>query len=428
MFAQRTLFALAGALALAACNPSPSGPPPGGGTGELRAEEFCSAPDLKPALRHTYVLIDEKVISPASTGAEFVEKNSALREVVLNFSDPARALPSGASDYRERISVHILPADGSAAYRVFSGCVPGLSPDELTSIRSRSSSLDTFFTGGVGQKIENEADAFRTKLIGALLVAGQRAETPARPQSGMLGETSVFQSLRSSGRMINSDLGVPRIVLLTDLSAVTMPAGADRAAFRAAGFEDGAKEALDLARADIVLIQSKPVQGLMRDYVDAFLLAQHARLVYWGNERIGALPTAPAEVRRYVGTAAYPSGPETSQFRLAVDRDGKLVNSWLILRGRPDRSTPLTGNAVCDLEGVCTLRSDQGGFAQAWSLDPGGEPEFENTMPFAGLRDFEINAGPATLTGRVFDPAVVVSGAEGDSIRLEGTIQPDATF
>lgn len=428
MTVQRTFLTLAAALALAACNPTSSGSTPSRTSGELRAEEFCSAPDLKPALRHTYLLIDEKVISPSSTGAEFVEKNSALREVVLNFSDPARALPSGASDYRERISVHILPADGSAAYRVFSGCVPGLSPDELAAVRAQSSSMNTFFTGGVGQKLENESDAFRTKLIGALLVAGQRAESPARPQTGVLGETSVFQSLRSSGRMINSDLGVPRMVLLTDLSGINLPAGADRPALRAAGFADGAKEALDLGRADIVLVQSNPAQGLMRDYVDAFLLAQHARLVYWGNERIGALPTAPAEVRRYVGSAAYPSGPETSQFRLAIDRDGKLVNAWLILRGRPDRSTPLTGNAVCDLDGTCTLRSDEGGFAQAWSLDPGGEPEFENTMPFAGLRDFEIIAGPEKLTGRVFDPAVVVSGADGDSISLEGSIQPDATF
>lgn len=426
-----TPLALAGALFAGACG-APTAPTVGlSAGGELRAETFCTVEGLNPALRHTYLMIDENVLSKTETPADFVALNGRIRDVVLTFADPDRALSSGASDYRERISIHVLPADGSASYRVFSGCIPGLSPQEIQESRQNGSAVNDFFSGGVQQQIRNDAEDFTAKLIGALQNAARSAKGPARAQAGNVEQISAFQSIRASGRVINSDLGVPRVVLVTDLGSTSLPEAENREALRKAGFDLGTAASLDLGRADIVVIQSNGGNDSQREFLDAFLLAQHGKLVYWGNERVGALPTAPSRVVRYVGTAAYPNGEDTVQIRVAMDRSGKLVNSWTTLRGRPDRSVPMTGSALCDAPDNCVVRSDEGGFSQAWSLSPGGEPEFDPDMPFSGLRDFEFTAGPQNLTGKLFDPSVDrigPPGSETDSIKLDARLQADANF
>ncbi|MGE6696714.1 hypothetical protein ACQKH5_03415 [Hyphomonas sp. NPDC076900] len=424
--------ALATCLIASACG-APSAPSASGlsAGSELRAETFCAVDGLDPALRHTYVMIDEKVLSKTETPADFVGLNGRIRDVVLTFADPDRALSSGTSDYRERISIHILPTDGSASYRVFSGCIPGLSPQELIDSRKQGSAVNDFFTGGVQQQIRNDSEDFIAKLVGSLQNAARSAKGPASPQTGKVNEISAFQSIRASGRVINSDLGVPRVVLVTDLSSTQLPEAEGRDKLREAAFAAGSDAALDFSRADVVVVQSNGGNENQREYIDAFLLAQHGKLVYWGNERVGALPTAPSRIARYVGTASYPNGEDTVQIRVAMDRSGRLVNSWLILRGRPDKSVPMTGSALCETPQTCVIRSDEGGFSQFWSLSPGGEPEFHPDMPFSGLRDFEFTAGPDTLEGKLFDPSVDrigPPGSEMDSIKLDARLQADANF
>ena len=103
----------------------------------------------------------------------------------------------------------------------------------------------------------------------------------------------------------------------------------------------------------------------------------------------------------------------------------------MILRGRPDRSVPMTGSALCEENNSCVVRSDKGGFSQFWSLLPGGEPEFDPDMPFLGLRDFELTAGADSLEGRLFDPSVERIGPPGsttDSITVEARRQAEASF
>jgi hypothetical protein len=432
MMRLKTLVVSAAFSGLAACG-GPSAPSATSLTagGELRAESFCAVEGLTPSQRHTLIMIDENALSKTENPADFVALNGKVRDVVLTFADPDRALSSGASDYRERISIHILPNDGAASYRVFSGCVPGLSPQELADAKKESSAVGDFFSGGVSQKIENDVADFTTKLIGALQVGARGAKGPAKPQTGPVADISVFQSLRSSGRVINSDAGLPRLVVVTDLSGVDLPEATTREELRKAGFTAGDTSALDFGRADVIFVQGSGGNEQQREFVDAFLLAQHGKLVYWGNERVGALPPAPSRLARYVGKVIYPNGEDTVQIRLASDRNGKLVNSWMILRGRPDKSVPLSGTALCSEAGQCEVRSDEGGFSQAWSIAPGGDPEFDPDMPFSGMRDFEFIADTRKLSGKLFDPSVDrigPPGSETDSIKLEAQVQADATF
>lgn len=430
MMRLRTFISASLLLGAAACGPGEIPASSLTSSGELRSETFCAVEGLTPALRHTIIMIDENALTKTENPADFVTLNGKVRDVVLTFAEPGRALTSGTSDYRERISIHIMPADGSASYRVFSGCIPGLSQQELADAKKESSAVNDFFSGGIGQKIENDNEDFSTKLIGALQVAARGARGPAKPQTGPVADISLFQSIRASGRMINSDSGVPRVVIVTDLSGVDLPEAASREELRKSAFSTGTQSSLDLGRADVVFVQGSGGNEQQREYMDAFLLAQHGKLVYWGNERVGALPTAPKRVARYVGTAAYPNGEDSIQVRVASDQNGKLVNSWIIVRGRPDRSVPFTGTAVCEAD-ECTVRTDEGGFSQSWSLSPGGEPEFDPDMPFSGLRDLEFKAGPQKLEGKLFDPSVDrigPAGSETDSIKLEARLQADATF
>lgn len=416
---------------LSACGPSNPGSAAGtsGITGDIRADSFCEVEGLQAPLRHTYFLIDGASISQTSSPAEFVSLNTPLRDAVLAIAGP-RAIQAGVTAPRERVSIFVLPRDGSAASRVFTGCVPGVSPTELSQLRGESSAIGEFFRGGITQKIENEERSFQTRLVGALQVSAQNVEGPAMAQSGQLDETSLISSLKASARMLDGAEGVPRVVLFTDLSRVELPAADSIAEERRAGFEAARKVGLDLALSEMLIIHAGDSASISRNFFDAFLLGQNAQLVHWGDSRVGVLSLAPTRVYRFLGEATYPASNEAIQIRLGVDENGKLVNSWLVLRGRPDRATPLTGQAVCVGPEDCEILSDGGGFAQVWSLEPGGEPEFDNEAPFGGLRDFEIRIVGEVLEGRVFDPSVDQIGSNPDTtdMPIRGALQPDATF
>lgn len=427
----RGALAAATLIALAGCGEGAVSTPSGASGAAFRLERFCAAGDLPSSLRHTYLLIDERVLNKAETPAQFAELNAGVRDVVVAFTDPAAATLSGAMDYRERLSMLLLPADGSAAKLLFSGCLPALSPEELTSAQTAGSAVSNFFTGGVQQQLNNEGDQFRARAIAALVLAARAAPGPAAPETTRLADTKLMQSLRASGRLINGEDGLPRIVMLSNLARVDLGGNSTRDAVRRQGFIEGEQTALDLGRSEMhIFLADGQNSALARDYAQAFFLAQHANVMTWGGNSLTTLPAAPRTLERYVGEAAYPNGPEAVQMRIAADRNGNLVNSWLVLRGSPNRSTPLSGPQTCEAAGSCRLSSDDGGFAQAWSPSPGGEPEFENTMPFGGLREWEIATRDARLTGRIFDPAVQQIGphAGNDSIGLTGRVSNEAIF
>lgn len=406
MFWRGALACVLGGVTLLACGDPQAARTSAAGSA-FRLERFCDMPGMRSSLRHTYILLDQTVLSHAGSPQEFAAINAGVRDAVLAFGDPVGGVQSFAVDYRERVSILLLPEDGSAAKLLFEGCVPALSPEELASSRETGSALSDFFTGGVQQDLHNEAEAFRSRIVSAIVLAARERTGAASPLTGPLPDSGLIASLRASGRLINGLQGIPRIVLLSNLAGIALGDADTREKSRALGFTQGQTVGLDLGRAELhVMLINGPQSSLAREYAEAFFLAQHAQLLTWGGNTPGGLPAAPVELRRFGGDATYPSGKETVQIRVASDRNGSLVGSWLILRGRPDRATPLTGQITCSASDACTLRGDEGGFAQAWSLAPGADPEFDAETPFGGARDWEFTIAGSRLSGRVFDPGV----------------------
>jgi len=417
------------ALSLAACG-SPASP--GGGSvsaGEMQDERYCSIEGFESPERHTYILLDESAYSKTEDPAEFRNLNGGMLDLVLNFADPKRALASGTAAPRERVSIFVLPRTGAVANRIFTGCIPGFSAEEEAAARSENSAVRDFFTGGRAQELSNDQDGFQTQLIGAIRVAAQSAPGPAEPAAGPVLSAPLVSSLKASGRLINAETGLPRVLIYTDVTNVETADTEEVSEIREQGIAMGEASGIDLGRSEILMVQDNPGSDLQREFFDAFFLMQQGDLQYWGSARVGALDAPATKVERYIGEALYPGAPQTVQIRIGTDANGKLVNSWMILRGRPDRATPMTGQLVCQA-GKCRIASDGGGFAQAWSPVPGGTPEFLDDIPFSGLRDFEFSISDGELQGRVFDPAVGQVGLEAgnDSIPVSGSLQDNATF
>lgn len=425
------LSILISAIPLSGCGETqPVGATAPGGAG-FQLEEYCAVEGLEPSLRHTLIVLDETVLQPARTSEEFVTRNSVLRDTLVAFGDPERSVMSGFVDRRERLSIYLAPEHGGALQMLFTGCLPGLSAEETAEARSGESRVTEFFTGGQAQQMTEAARRFRSRLLGAASNAARARvvnEDAAPTRDYALSDKSVFRSLAASGSVLRGGDEVPRVLLITNLSESAIPQ--DTVSARSAGFDEGIANGVDLGRSDFIVIGPGGGDPVRREYLSAYLTAQHARLDVWSDQAPGGLQRAPRRVERYLGTAQYPGGAEVIQLRLGVDQNGQLVNSWITLRGLPDRSIPLTGQLVCDRQGLCAGSSDGGGFAQVWSLSPGGTPEFQPDMPFAGARDWRFEVSGEALQGDIYDAAIDQFGAdpENRTIPIQLTLQPEADF
>jgi hypothetical protein len=425
-------LSIAGAVLCASlwsCGGDQSAPAAGDGEAFV-AEEFCQVENLSPSLRHTLILLDSNVLAHTENAEQFVASNAWVRDAVLAIADPTRAINSGASEPRERITVIRLPENGAAGTRVFTGCIPAMTPDEISQAGARGSRIGDFFAGGVREELEEKAAHFRTRLVAALQAAARAANGRRRVARGALQESSLFAAIGGSAGLLESGQAVPRLVLITNLSRTQRPPGETTPDARRAGFTAGQGLGLNLRGSEIVLIQPRAGNPLQRAFLDAFFLAQHGLLVYSGEPGVSGLPAAPRTIRRFVGQAAYPDGPENVQIRIGIDRNGRLASSWITLRDQHDRSVPLAGQANCDNDGICLLRSTNDGFGQSWSPAPGGPPEFDNAMPFGGMRNFEFQIDGDALVGRVYDPLISQVGPSpaNRSIRMSAAERADFTF
>jgi hypothetical protein len=432
MSMKRFVFAAVGGLlcGLAAACGSDQSASLAGDADSFVAEDFCRVEGLSAPLRHTFILIDSTVLAHTENAEQFVASNSWVRDAVLALADPDRAINSGASAPRERITIIRLPENGSAGSRVFTGCIPAMTPEEITQAGARNSRVGSFFTGGVREELEEKAAFFRTRLVAALQAAARAAEGRRRLSRGPIEQSSLFAALNGSAGLLEAGQSIPRLVLVTDLSRTRQQPAAGVADARRAGFVAGQQLGLNLRGSEIVLIQPNSGDAMRRAFLDAFFLAQQGQLIYAGEGGIGGLPLPARTVRRFVGQAAYPDGPEIVQIRIGIDRNGRLVGSWITLRDQHDRSVPLAGQAVCDGEELCMVRSTNDAFGQAWSLSPGGQPEFGNDMPFGGMRNVELRIDGDVLQGRVHDPLISQIGPNPtvNAIAISGNLRSNSTF
>jgi hypothetical protein len=394
------------------------------------SEEFCRIEGLPVPTRHTFILVDGAALAHTEDAEQFVASNRWVREATFAIADPERAINSGASEPRERISVIRLPEDGSVGTRVFTGCIPAMTGEEMAQANERGSRLGIFFGGGPQDELNKARSKFRRDLAAALQAAARSSQGRGEGQRGPLAQSRLFTAIRSSAGLLEAGQNVPRLVLITNLAHTQVPGGNDQLETRRAGFLAGMALGLNLGGSEIVLIQPGSSEMQQRIFLDSFLLAQRGHLIYAGDGRVSRLPAAPQTVRRFIGQAAFPEHPENVQIRIAIDRNGRLINSWITLRDQNERSIPLSGQASCDEAGLCTIRSENDGFGQTWSLSPGGQPEFGNEMPFGGARNFELRLDREGLNGRVFDPLIDQFGANADNtaIPITARVRGDATF
>jgi len=400
---------LAALAALAACSESTS---PSASTAEsIRAEEACAIRDLPVPMRQTVIMIDEASLRRAPDAAALRESNRELVEAVSAFADASAAVGNGTLSPRERVSLVLAPADGGGARVLFSGCAPALTVDERQRLEGQSSWGEDFTSSGAEDRIDAMALQYRTGLLGALLRAGQQAPEAQPPAPSDFVRTALVRSLRATPRLADPSLGLARVILIAPAALQSVPVFGSVADGRTAGFGAASQLGLDLAQTEFDVAVAPRTEA--RDYVAAFLLGSGANLASWSSRAPSALGHAPAQVRSFVGEFNYGGARRPIRLLIASDSNGALVNSWIVIGGSRARGVPLTGTIVCAGE-RCRVTSDEGGFAQAWSREPGGDPEFDPQMPFVGLRNVEIMIDGAQGQGRVFDPFVDDVGGSPD--------------
>lgn len=399
---------LAAALALAGCGEEASVT---SATESIRAEQACAIRELPGPLRQTVILIDEASLRRAADAAALRELNRELVDAVGVFADASAAVGNGTLAPRERVSLMLAPADGGGARVLFSGCAPALTVEERQRLEGQSGWGEDFTSSGAEDRIDAMAQQYRTGLLGALLRAGQQAPEAQPPAPSDFTRTALVRSLRATPRLADPALGLARIILLAPAALQSVPTFGTVADARAAGFAAAGQAPLDLAQAEFNIAVAPRAEA--RDYVAAFLLGSGANLASWSSRAPSALGHVPTQVRTFAGEFLYGGARRPIRLRIASDSGGALVGSWIVIGGARARGVPLAGTIACAGE-RCRVTSDEGGFAQAWSRDPGGDPEFDPQLPFAGLRNVELIIDGNAGQGRVFDPFVDDVGGAPD--------------
>ena len=178
-------------------------------------------------------------------------------------------------------------------------------------------------------------------------------------------------------------------------------------AARALGFYMARQTNIDFSRAELyaVLFSAKK-NKLMREFAHAFFLGSGALLSGWSNKSISNLSTNPSAIRVFQGFIDYGYRKPPVRMRLVWDGNGTLVNSWISVSLKDAVSTPMSGTVICQDSFICSIRSDDSGFAQVWSTNSDKKAEYEAQMPFSGLRYFEVNIDGDKAAGKIWDPVV----------------------
>jgi hypothetical protein len=136
-------------------------------------------------------------------------------------------------------------------------------------------------------------------------------------------------------------------------------------------------------------------------------------------------------VRHFGGTIDYAGLPAPIQIRLAFDKAGNLVNSWVEVTISKSVATPMTGKAICQGTQVCEVKGDGKLFGQAWSTAASSEPMFGEDLPFAGFRYFGLSTTKDDAAGRIYDPKAKIrlgSDQTTDDFRFTLKTTPGQVF
>jgi hypothetical protein len=193
---------------------------------------------------------------------------------------------------------------------------------------------------------------------------------------------------------------------------------------RQSGFDLADRTNADLQRSEVYISSiSKRSGKYVDDFMTAFLLGSKGRLVSVTSEPVPTVADVPQTVQVFGGSADYGGVKAPIYLRLAIDRTGTLVNSWIEVSLEKRLATPLTGRALfCETEptDVCTVTGDGKGFSQSWVIepDPEGKGKFDSNLPFSGLRNFQLTLTKDGIKARISEPNVRINGQEEMSFEL----------
>lgn len=373
------------------------------------AEESCSIEGFPRALRQTIVVIDEMAVE-AWTSGDMSEANRRWINAVISLAGVQEAQSNGNSAPRERITVLLGRTSGSDLVRVFTGCPPTFSREELEKIDAKSTGITRSFDEWLGKdpksRVEADQKAFRIKLLGALV---QLTKEPLKVKAT---ESNFLALLPEVGRNFDLGSGLPRMVFFSPLALKAAQFDSKKAA-REAGFQEASHYAADLKRAEVYVVRGKN-QGnaFASDYISALLLGSKGYLIATSGETLPALRDAPQTIAVYGGFISYGLIKAPMQIRLAIDSTGSLVNSWVEVSVDRSVATPLTVKAVCKGLSLdnCTIQGDGKDFSQLWAAElDRSKPTFDQHLPFSGIRGFQMTTELKGVTGTFSDPMVIVN-------------------
>lgn len=373
------------------------------------AEEACNLEGFTRPLRQTIVVIDELAVEPW-TGGDMSDGNRRWINAIVDLAGVQEAQRNANAAPRERLTVLFARGNGSDLVRVFTGCAPTFSREELDKLDAQSTGFSRKFAEWLGKdprsRAEADQKAFRIKLLGALV------QLTKEPSSAKLKESEFLSLLPEVGRNIDVGNGIPRIVVFSPL-VLTNVSFENKAGAREAGFKQAAHNGADLRRAEVYVVRGKhEASPFSRDYAAALLLGSKGFLIDVSGETLPALRDAPQATAVYGGFITYGGLNVPVQLRLAVDSIGSLVNSWVEVTVDKGTATPMTGKAICKGTNLdnCTIQGDGKDFFQAWATDPDpNKPTFDQKLPFSGIRWFQFTTSTKGATGTFYDPMVIVN-------------------
>jgi hypothetical protein len=117
----------------------------------------CRIEGMSRPLRQTIIMLDQSAIEPKPSG-DVGEVNRRWINKILSIAGVQDGQSSIISAPRERISVVLATQDGSDLVRVFNGCSPTYSANELTELRKSSSGVTGQLERFFGKDVDNRID------------------------------------------------------------------------------------------------------------------------------------------------------------------------------------------------------------------------------------------------------------------------------
>ena len=385
-------------------------------------ESYCNKNNVSSAKRQTAIVIDSALITPEPNGPS--SENKYWRQRIARFVDANDQAVSRRFAPREPVTILVAEADGSGLRKLFYGCMPLYSAAEQKALEKKTSKSSRFFGKDWKARLKKDSENFAGKVL-LSLVANMKEITSV--EEGLPFQKSGLGQSVARGYQPSLEYGVPRLIIVTDLSKYSFQDG-DVPAAKKMGREQAAVWGGNFFRGEIHILGATQSEDLAdKEYLKSLFLGSKGNLVTIAGFN-GALvdQAAPETVTVYQGTIQYPDGEYPIAMRLALDSNRRAVNSWIEIQTDELRFVPFHGALSCKTEKKCTF-IETGNLAQIWTDNPGGEPEFEQYMPFVGFRDMKFSISGNTISGAITDSSGQIPGMK-DGLKFEMTKVENGTF